>query len=231
MTQTGLSNTFRRDLAHALNVRSLPEALAVALTRALEDYQPASTHRGRLATALQQWEAATRVHDAALALQQAITRADAACGIRISPSRAKHSTGFIYSSWHAIEAPLARMTKELQVWCVRETPTRRRRGQPHPGRRELRWRVFTALEEAGVALTNGTTGQAARVVAVVLAEADRLDGKHVDEDVLPRDRAYARLNGSEWTRWIADYRDCDRLFRDWEAHGFSFKWLTARAGK
>jgi hypothetical protein len=76
------------------------------------------------------------------------------------------------------------------------------RGNPHRERREFRREVFLALDAHTIPITGYARGPAAQVVAIMLAEADRHDGRtHSPSagrvDNIPRWR---------WQQWVTDYK-------------------------
>jgi hypothetical protein len=73
-----------------------------------------------------------------------------------------------------------------------------RRGNPHKGRDELRQNVLEAIEDSlGIEVQRYASCPAARALAVVLREADQLEGR------APRERA--EFSGSQWRTWYDAY--------------------------
>jgi hypothetical protein len=71
-------------------------------------------------------------------------------------------------------------------------------GSPHAHRELLRYHVFQALESlTDPPPLSPRRGVAARVMAAVLEEADRLDGR--------RPQARGDFNGKQWRDWLFEY--------------------------
>jgi hypothetical protein len=81
----------------------------------------------------------------------------------------------------------------------------RRRGRPHHGRWMLRQFVFGALVSIDVDVFRGRRSAAAKVMALMLEEADRLDGKQNDA----RPQARFEFSSRQWSEWRAEFFDGD----------------------
>ena len=164
---------------------------------------------------MQQREAVERILKAVCTLQVAMRRGDAA--LNLTPpaiwTPPQTWTEFIPLAWQHLEPQLVEMRERLDAWLASRQTPRRRPGQPHDGRFHLRIAVFQMLQRHGVQIrVNGKSGVAARVLAVVLEEADRLDGKP------PLSRA--DFNGTQWKNWVGQHRAANVLLRPYEAdHG------------
>ena len=99
---------------------------------------------------------------------------------------------YLLSSWKPMERAMASMIAELEARVLKPA----KQGNPYRGRNVLRWRVFGALDDAGARLTREKAGP---VLAAVLMEADRIDGKKS-----PKERA--EFSGLAWKRWLEEYK-------------------------
>jgi hypothetical protein len=198
-----LSKAFEAELCLALKVKGLPIGFAEEIAAALRNANGARESKQNQA---QRTDAVRRLVRAGGTLQIAIKRADAVFQM---PRAGRH---FIPSTWQASSEPLNRMIDVLQKWLLlHDEPGSRRRGNPHEGQRRLRVGVFRALDLAGVPISKGAAGPAAKILRAVLEEADRRSGKPA--------RFRANFNGSWWAYWVAEYAYISQMAR--ETHGFS----------
>jgi hypothetical protein len=193
-----------------------PSGLIIALSDALYTYATRyDTPQWR-----EKREAVQRMIQAGQVLRQSMARADAAFGLENCP----HPPSSMFSSvWHELENPVDKMVVDLKEWMEwmhrGDAPRTQQEGNPHSGRARLRLSVFRALYDADIPLiAQGTAGE---VLAIVLAEADRIDGK------TPRSRD--EFSGTDWKRWKAEFNDdddkkaWDALYAEWKASGLSMK--------
>jgi hypothetical protein len=123
-------------------------------------------------------------------------------------------TSFIPVAWLDLRPQLDQLIDRLQVWLVARKKAPRAKGQRQEDedRFQLRIRIFQALQKHGVAIkSNGQNGNAARVLAIVLAEADRVDGKP------SRDRV--EFNGHQWKGWLSEHKLVDACLAFYEKDG------------
>jgi hypothetical protein len=205
-----LSDSVTRGLCAALALKELPLSFDNDVALALKKYRGAS---GAPKIALQQIEAVERVADAVAKLQLAMRRADAALELTAPAVWAPRTwTTFIPTAWRDAEPTLIEMHERLVAWLAARKMAPRARGAPHDGRFHLRIAIFQTLQQHQIPIrSNGQNGVAARVLAVVLKEADRLDGK------TPMERAI--FNGSQWKIWVTQHRQADVLLRRLETDG------------
>ena len=189
------------DLRAALKVRKLPPQLVRDIEAALLRY----ASRPDPAVWDGKWHAAKQVSQAGRALRLAITRAN-----RV---HIQHPA-WIASTWNGVVPPLDRMLAELDAWLPRRAPSR---GMRNPNEmRGLRIQVLSALQDAGIPLRNNGRGRAARVLAIVLAEADRINGR--------QPRARADFGGTQWQGWLREFKAIDEDARSglpWPDQGLS----------
>jgi hypothetical protein len=77
-----------------------------------------------------------------------------------------------------------------------------KRGNPHSARWVLRDHVFDALSNLGINVYRcGRRSSVARVMALVLEEADRLDGRPA--------KLRDEFKIAQWREWLAQYADYD----------------------
>lgn len=196
-------------IREALKTKAVPVGLEAELARALHRFR---TQRETTAIAPRQREAVERTLKAVRALQVALRRADVV--LPAPPVWATATwTSHLPAAWQGLVQPLDELRDRLDAWLRSRATPRRQRGAPHDGRFHLRIAVFQALQHCGVAIrVNGFQGKAARVLALVLAEADRLEGKP------QRERAV--FNGSQWKTWVIQHREADIILQGFEhEHG------------
>lgn len=150
-------------------------------------------------------DAADLVRDSVRASLKAMRRSSAS--LKTSHAAGSGSwTDYPPAAWEPLVPSLIELCERLEV-IVASTKRHRGRGAPQPGRYALRIRVLDALAEQGCDVaSSGRNSIAANVVACALTEADRMAGKTA------RDRV--QFKGSQWRRWVAEYRTaCELLDR------------------
>jgi hypothetical protein len=177
-----LSSRLRTALSEEID--PLPKIFEAALTVALDAYacRPiASGVRERL-QAIDSTNAA--LHKVVGKIEQTLSALD--------------PEDWILEDWHAAYAKaLPPLRAILKLGNPASLFTPRLRGRPRNGRERLRLHIMRAIHDhAGIPLTKNADCQAARVLSLVLEEADRIDG------TTPRRREFG---GTQWGRWVREY--------------------------
>jgi hypothetical protein len=183
-----MSGAFEQELRSALKRRDLPIGLSDALNVALDKHAAAPKY----ATGTRQrQDVVALLLRKGKDLQTAMKRADVVFSHR--------GRRFLSSKWSELSDPLSGMMVSLKKWLVwQQGMTSRKRGNPHLGERTLRLDVFGALDEAGIRISKDAGGRVAAVMRLMLAEADRRAGRSL--------RARSTFNGTQWARWVAEYK-------------------------
>jgi len=207
---------FTEALRQAMPRGRIPPNLAADLRGALHRYR---TTRGAAADMRDARDAVRRVLTTVQRVEQATRRAERTFN-RLAPTHndSQTWTEYLPIAWREAAPVLSELRDRLEAWLASVAAPPRRRGAPHEGRFQLRLATFDALQRHGQPIRiNGLHGVAARVLAAVLAEADRLDDKPA------KDRA--SFNGTQWATWVEQYRQADALLLQGERQGFPRAYL------